>query len=100
MLRVRRHPRDGVPCDRTCSSMSWSFSVNQGLHLHVSDQPRGPSPKAPQKYDFRLLTPSTMGTFHRRGFAGSGMVSSVTQGNGSLVGKNTGLLRDYFSTGQ
>ncbi|XP_034162732.2 uncharacterized protein LOC117597849 [Pangasianodon hypophthalmus] len=83
--RAMQHPSDGIPCSRSCTSMLWSFSVSQGLHLHVSDQARGSNPKALRKYDFRLLTPSTVGTFHRRGLAGSGMPSSVTQKNGSLM---------------
>ncbi|GAA6070897.1 uncharacterized protein LOC113663934 isoform X1 [Tachysurus ichikawai] len=81
-----RHPNDGVPCDRGCSSTTlWSFSVSQGLHLHVSDQTTASSSKALRKYDFRLLTPSTGGTFHRRGLAASGTSSSVTQNSRSLM---------------
>ncbi|XP_027035221.2 uncharacterized protein LOC113663934 isoform X2 [Tachysurus fulvidraco] len=81
-----QHPNDGVPCDRGCSSTtSWSFSVSQGLHLHVSDRTTASSSKALRKYDFRLLTPSTGGTFHRRGLAASGTSSSVTQKGRSLM---------------
>ncbi|XP_017322957.1 uncharacterized protein LOC108265299 isoform X4 [Ictalurus punctatus] len=83
-----RNPSHGVPCDRSCTSMLWSFSVSQGLHLHLhaSDQARGSSPKALRKYDFRLLAPHTVGAFHRRRHAGSGMASPVTRTNGSLMG--------------
>lgn len=82
-----RNSSDGVPCDRSCASMLWSFSVSQGLHLHASDQTRGSSPKALRRYDFRLPTPHTVGTFHRRRHAGSGMASSDTQTNGSLMAR-------------
>ncbi|KAK3565518.1 hypothetical protein QTP86_011900 [Hemibagrus guttatus] len=80
-------PSDGVPCDRSCSStVLWSFSVSQGLHLHVPDQATGSSPKAQKKYDFRLLIPATGGTFHRRGLAASGTSSSsVTQTGRTLM---------------
>ncbi|KAG7331989.1 hypothetical protein KOW79_003823 [Hemibagrus wyckioides] len=77
---------DGVPCDRSCSStVLWSFSVSQGLHLHDLDQVTGSSPKALRRYDFRLLTPATGGTFHRRGLAASGMSSSSVPQTGRTL---------------
>ncbi|KAI5622150.1 actin related protein 2/3 complex, subunit 5-like, a [Silurus asotus] len=71
-----------IPCAQGCSSVTWSYSVNQGFHLHVSDQARGSSPKALRKYDFRLLT---LSAFHRRGLEASGMSAPLPRTNGSLV---------------
>ncbi|KAF7694863.1 hypothetical protein HF521_006586 [Silurus meridionalis] len=101
-LPAMRHLSDSipsapsVPCARSCSSVTWSFSVNQGLHLHVSDQARGSSPKALRKYDFRLLT---LSAFHRRGLEASGMSAPLPRTNGSLVGKNMGSRVDAVVNG-
>ncbi|KAF5891285.1 uncharacterized protein DAT39_019010 [Clarias magur] len=81
--RAMPKPSDGIPFDRSATSKLWSFSVSQGLHLRASDQERASSPKGMRKYDFRLLTPSTLGSFQRRGLAGSIMLSSGAQTNGS-----------------
>ncbi|XP_062854262.1 uncharacterized protein LOC134317492 [Trichomycterus rosablanca] len=59
------------PSDSAERTTLWTFSISDGLQLHISDPETVSGQKVQRKYDFRLLTSIGSTTSRRKGLTGS-----------------------------